>query len=103
MQNTTDEESSLPCEVKNYTRPSYSFYGFARVDPYLVLAMKLNKEKMEALEREIENQDTPISTAEETLVLDTVSQDNECDLFKRDRETFVLYINYEYLVGVCGF
>lgn len=84
MQEATDEESSLPSEVKNYTTPSYSFYGFAQVDPYLDLAMKLNKEAIEALEREIENQETPISTAEETLVLNTVSQDNECDLFKRD-------------------
>lgn len=84
MQKATDEESSLPCEVKNYTTPSYSFYGFAQGDPYLVLAMKINKEKIEALEWENENQDTPISTAEETLVLDTVSQDNECDLFKHD-------------------
>lgn len=103
MQKATNEESSLPCEVKNYTRPSYSFYGFAKGDPYLVLAMKVNKDAMELLERENENQETPISTAEETLVLDTTSQDNECDLFKRNMETFVLYINYEYLVGVCGF
>lgn len=82
MQKATDEESMLPCKVNHYTRPSYSFYGFAQVDPYLVLAMKLNKEAIEALERENENQETLISTAEETLVLDTVSQDNECDLFK---------------------
>lgn len=73
MQKATDEESSLPCEVKNFTRPSYSFYGFSQVDPYLVLAIKLNKEQIEALERENENQETPISTAEETMVLDTVS------------------------------
>lgn len=84
MQEATDEESSLPCEVKNYTTPSYSFYGFAQGDPYLVLAMKVNKEAIEALERENEDQETPFSTAEETLVLDTVSQDNEVDLFKRD-------------------
>lgn len=84
MQTATDEESSLPCEVKNYTIPSYPFYGFPQVDPYLVLAIKINKELVEALERENENQETPISTAEETLVLDTVSQDNECDLFKLD-------------------
>lgn len=84
MQKATDEESSLPCEAKNYTTPSYSFCGFAQVDPCLVLALKINKEKIEVSERENENQETPISTAEETLVLDTVSQDNECDLFKLD-------------------
>lgn len=69
MQEPTDEDYSPPGEVKDYTTPSYTFYGFAQVDPYLVLAIRINKELIEAVERENAIFETPIETAEETLVL----------------------------------
>lgn len=69
LQERTDEDYSPPCEVKDYTTPSFTFYGFAPVDPYLVLAKRLNKDLIERVERENEIFETPIVTAEETLVL----------------------------------
>lgn len=69
MQKPTDEDYSPPGDVKDYTTPSCTFYGFAQVDPYLVLAIRLNKELIEAVERENAIFETPIVTTEETLVL----------------------------------
>lgn len=69
MQEPTDEDYSPPGEVKDYTTPSYTFYGFAQVDPYLVLAIRINKELIEAVERENAIFETPTVTEEETLVL----------------------------------
>lgn len=54
--------------MEDNTTLSYTFYGFAEVDPDLLLAIQQNKELMEAVEREDDILEFPICTTDATLV-----------------------------------